>query len=222
VPDVGGAERETEFRPVAGAVEAVPESDPDAADTTLDAAPDVETLPGAERVGDDSSEAAIADAVDDAVLEALVGQDAEEAEPDAQPQPAEAGAAADTDASGVGGAEGAEESDVVAAVASLVPLRPGELATSRISLWTDQTADELRARLRAAEPRFFDDPAAAVVDAQRVVTDAVNALAATLSAALLHEQDAIDPRRSAESPDTEALRLAMRGYRDFLERLLAL
>jgi hypothetical protein len=35
-------------------------------------------------------------------------------------------------------------------------------------------------------------------------------------------EDAIDPRRATETPDTEALRIAMRGYRDSLERLLAL
>jgi hypothetical protein len=116
----------------------------------------------------------------------------------------------------------AVESDLVAGVVSLAPLRPGDSGKTRISLWTEASADELRARLRAAEPRLLDNPAAAVADAQQVVTDAVTALAAILSAALLQEHDAIDPRRATETPDTEALRIAMRGYRDSLERLLAL
>jgi hypothetical protein len=43
-----------------------------------------------------------------------------------------------------------------------------------------------------------------------------------LAEALLAEQVDLDPRRQAEQPDTESMRVAMRRYRDFLDRVLAL
>jgi hypothetical protein len=53
---------------------------------------------------------------------------------------------------------------------------------------------------------------------ERVVARAVQQLAETL----LAEQVELDPRRADEAPDTEAMRVAMRRYRDFLDRVLAL
>ena len=43
-----------------------------------------------------------------------------------------------------------------------------------------------------------------------------------LADALIAEQVSLDPHESDMTPDTEAMRIAMRGYRDFLERVLAL
>ncbi len=40
--------------------------------------------------------------------------------------------------------------------------------------------------------------------------------------ALLAERDELDPLRSTPSPDTESMRVAMRRYREFLDRILAL
>ncbi|HEY3008961.1 MAG TPA: hypothetical protein VGJ63_13000 [Micromonosporaceae bacterium] len=172
------------------------------------AAPEVEREPEAEPEAEPAPEA----------------EQVTEAEPAAgvlaEPEPEEERATSDAAEEPV--EQSAVERDLVAAVVSLAPFRRRDYGTTRISLWTESSADELRARLRAAEPRFFDDPAAAVAEAQQVITDAVNALATTLSTALLQEQGVIGPGRGAESPDTEALRIAMRGYRDFLERLLAL
>jgi hypothetical protein len=55
-----------------------------------------------------------------------------------------------------------------------------------------------------------------------VVTEAVNTLASTLAQALLDAHADLDPTEASAYPDTESLRVAIRGYREFLERVLAL
>ena len=39
---------------------------------------------------------------------------------------------------------------------------------------------------------------------------------------MLAERDELDPLRETANPDTESMRMAMRGYREFLDRILAL
>ncbi|MFC7758238.1 hypothetical protein ACFQY4_09700 [Catellatospora bangladeshensis] len=68
------------------------------------------------------------------------------------------------------------------------------------------------------QSRFVDEPEAALNDAHELVNEAVAALAASL----LAEQGDVDPRRGTATPDTEAMRIAMRGYKNFLDRVLAL
>ena len=65
---------------------------------------------------------------------------------------------------------------------------------------------------------FVDDPHEAVTRAAAVVTDAVQALAGALAA----QGADLDPRNVVEKPDTEALRVAIRRYREFLDRVLNL
>ncbi|HCT77967.1 MAG TPA: hypothetical protein DGT23_15510 [Micromonosporaceae bacterium] len=77
----------------------------------------------------------------------------------------------------------------------------------------DETADEREMRMRIA--RLHSK--AAVAKAHELVSKAVHSLADSL----LAEVD-LDPREHSKSPDTEAMRVAMRGYRDFLDRVLAL
>jgi hypothetical protein len=97
--------------------------------------------------------------------------------------------------------------------------RPGELPELPITVWPDEAAQRLRERWRDLQGRFIDDPQAAVAEAERLVTEAVR----TLSDRLLAERAAFDPYRDGDDrPDTEELRIAMRRYREFLERLLAL
>jgi hypothetical protein len=93
---------------------------------------------------------------------------------------------------------------------------------SRISIWGADAADGFRTKLRETQTHFVDDPVAAVGEAQAIVTDAVHTLAATLAAALLEAQADLDPGQSSGDPDTESLRVALRGYREFLDRVLAL
>ena len=97
-------------------------------------------------------------------------------------------------------------------------MRPGDVAQTTIAVWKADTAAEFREHLKEVQARFVDEPVAAVSQAQSLVADAVRALAE----ALLAEQLDLDPRQHSDNPDTEALRVALRRYRDFLERVLAL
>jgi hypothetical protein len=96
--------------------------------------------------------------------------------------------------------------------------RPGDVAERPIALWSDSAANDLRERWRELQGQFFDDPDAAVAGARNLVTEAVRSLADTLLAA----QDELDPYREGGRVDTETMRVAMRRYREFLERVLAL
>jgi hypothetical protein len=58
----------------------------------------------------------------------------------------------------------------------------------------------------------------ALTRAHDLLTEAVH----ELTEALLAERDDLDPLRSTSTPDTESMRMAMRGYREFLDRILAL
>ncbi len=97
--------------------------------------------------------------------------------------------------------------------------RPGEVPHRPITLWDPETVQRLRDRWREVQSGFVDDPQAAVAEAERLVTEVVRVVSERLQA----EVDGFDPYRSAaEPPDTEQLRVAMRRYREFLDRLLAL
>jgi hypothetical protein len=96
--------------------------------------------------------------------------------------------------------------------------RPGDVVERPIALWSQEAADRLRGQWRELQGEFFDDPDAAVAGAKDLVTEAVHELADTLLAA----QDALDPYRGSVRVDTETMRVAMRRYREFMERVLAL
>ncbi|HTF08938.1 MAG TPA: hypothetical protein VK659_12280, partial [Asanoa sp.] len=98
------------------------------------------------------------------------------------------------------------------------PLRPGDVPETRIAVWSAESADSLRAEWHEVKGQFVDEPTEALDHAQALVARAVQQLAETL----LAEQVELDPRRDEEAPDTEAMRVAMRRYRDFLDRILAL
>ena len=95
---------------------------------------------------------------------------------------------------------------------------PDEVSETAIALWTDEAAQRFRDQWRELQVQFIDDPNAAVAGAKELVTGAVQQLADTLSAA--HAE--LDPFREGERVDTEAMRVAMRRYREFLDRVLAL
>jgi hypothetical protein len=97
-------------------------------------------------------------------------------------------------------------------------LRPGDLDEPVIAIWDPEVAERYRDAFRDIQAHFVDEPEAALGEAQDLVAEAVQALAD----ALLAEQVSLDPHEQDASPDTEAMRIAMRGYRDFLERVLAL
>ncbi len=80
-------------------------------------------------------------------------------------------------------------------------------------LFTDP--DGFRNRWREVQLRFVDDPRDAADEAASLVDEAVDAL----TAALRQQRARLG---ETEATDTEQLRLRIRAYRDFLDRLLAL
>ncbi|MBX7265484.1 hypothetical protein KIF24_05120 [Micromonospora sp. Llam7] len=84
------------------------------------------------------------------------------------------------------------------------------------TLFDDGTAQGFRDRWRDVQLRFVDDPRAAAGEAQSLVDEAMQAL----SAALAEHKDKLGGWQQASSTDTERLRMAVREYRDFLDRVL--
>jgi hypothetical protein len=85
-------------------------------------------------------------------------------------------------------------------------------------VWGDEAIGEYRAEWHEVKAQFVDDPVTALARAHDLLTEAVH----ELSDALLAERDELDPLRRTASRDTETMRVAMRGYREFLDRILAL
>jgi hypothetical protein len=98
------------------------------------------------------------------------------------------------------------------------PMRPGDVDETPISFWADDAIKHFRGEWHEVKAEFVDDPVTALTRAHDLITDAVN----ELTESLLAERDELDPLRTTSSPDTESMRMAMRGYREFLERILAL
>ncbi|WP_328467177.1 hypothetical protein OHA21_48295 [Actinoplanes sp. NBC_00393] len=86
------------------------------------------------------------------------------------------------------------------------------------TIWDDDAARHFRAAWHEVKAEFVDDPVTALTRAHDLLTDAVN----ELTEVLLAERDELDPLRGTDTPDTESMRMAMRGYREFLDRILSL
>ena len=98
------------------------------------------------------------------------------------------------------------------------PKRPGDVGETHISFWDDEATKHFQAAWYSVKAEFVDDPVTALTRAHDLLTDAVN----ELTESLLAERDDLDPLRTTSTPDTESMRMAMRGYREFLDRILAL
>ena len=116
------------------------------------------------------------------------------------------------------GRRAAPEEPAAATPREDAPLRPGDVAAGHIAFWDDDATRHFRAAWHEVKAEFVDDPVAALTRAHDLLTDAVN----ELTEALLAERDELDPLRGTGTPDTESMRMAMRGYREFLDRILAL
>jgi hypothetical protein len=99
-------------------------------------------------------------------------------------------------------------------------LKPGEAAqaATAATTWQQGQADEYRERWRQVQVRFLDEPQAAAQEAERLVGEVLDGL----TRALAGQKNALDGWRSADRQDTEQLRVSVRGYRDLLDRVLAL
>ncbi|MEV1015595.1 hypothetical protein AB0I89_31495 [Micromonospora sp. NPDC049801] len=90
------------------------------------------------------------------------------------------------------------------------------VATDAATLLDGDTAQGFRDRWRDVQLRFVDDPSAAAGEAQALVEEAIQALASALAA----QKNTLGGWQDAGSADTEQLRMAVRNYRDFLDRVL--
>ncbi|BCY06667.1 hypothetical protein [Actinoplanes sp. L3-i22] len=93
-----------------------------------------------------------------------------------------------------------------------------EGAIIRPNIWDEDAARHFRAAWHEVKAEFVDDPVNALTRAHDLLTDAVN----ELTEVLLAERDDLDPLRGTGTTDTESMRMAMRGYREFLDRILSL
>ena len=98
------------------------------------------------------------------------------------------------------------------------PLRPGDVQQSTLAVWSEPSAQRFRDDWHEVKALFVDEPVEALAQAGALVTAAVN----EVTAALLSEQERLDPLRDSTAPDTETMRIAMRRYREFLDRILEL
>ncbi|WP_435795974.1 hypothetical protein [Micromonospora taraxaci] len=90
------------------------------------------------------------------------------------------------------------------------------VATAAATLLDTDTAQGFRDRWRDVQLRFVDDPHAAAGEAQSLVEEAIQALSSALAA----QKNTLGGWQDAGSADTEQLRIAVRNYRDFLDRVL--
>ncbi|GHJ14459.1 hypothetical protein [Micromonospora sp. AKA38] len=122
----------------------------------------------------------------------------------------EVGAVAASDAAGVTPTGDAADAAVAGAGRATSGAVPADAAT----LFDPDAAQGFRDRWRDVQLRFVDDPKAAVGEAESLVEEAIEAL----STALREQRTRLGTWQ--ESGDTEQLRVAVRGYRDFLDRVL--
>jgi hypothetical protein len=78
--------------------------------------------------------------------------------------------------------------------------------------------DQVRQRWQSVQVGFVDDPRAAIDDAGKLVDEVVERVVTGVAA----QRDRLGESWSTDEPDTEQLRLALRRYREFLDRLLAI
>jgi hypothetical protein len=86
-------------------------------------------------------------------------------------------------------------------------------------LFTQEVAMDFRARWDSVQSSFVDDPKEAVHAADELVVQVTQSLAETFAKQRSELEKGLD---QAESPTTENLRIALRHYRSFFERLLSI
>ncbi|NKZ05388.1 hypothetical protein [Actinomadura latina] len=105
------------------------------------------------------------------------------------------------------------------AEAEAVPAAPPHTGTGTPRKMLDSAeAERFRERWREVQSSFVDDPGEAVRRADGLASDAVDALARAIAA---HRRTLSDALEGGDRPDTERLRLALRDYRELLDRIFA-
>jgi len=92
-----------------------------------------------------------------------------------------------------------------------------EKETALPPLLAEEVANEFRARWDTVQGDFIDDPRRAVRDGDALIAQVIQSMAETFS----NERTSLESQLSEnDHSSTENLRLALRSYRSFLERLL--
>src|SRR6266540_4606758 len=189
----------------------------DRADTEAEA--DAERAAEAEPVPEAEPEART-DAAEEAREEARE-EAAEEAREEAREEaPAEAPVAAPAEASAVAPAVAPVPAPAeVEERERPADLMPGAVPAEPLAgVWVGDTAQSFQHRWREVQLRFVDDPRAAVAEARALTTEVMDALISALG----QRRDDLDGWRAERGEDTEELRVTLRRYRDFLQRMLDL
>ena len=93
-----------------------------------------------------------------------------------------------------------------------------EERAERQPLFAGEDADRFRSRWQEVQAGFVDEPRQAVQDADGLVADLMQRLAATFS----EERSSLESQwDSGEDASTEDLRVALQRYRSFFDRLLS-
>jgi hypothetical protein len=86
-------------------------------------------------------------------------------------------------------------------------------------LFLPDVAKDFRSRWNAVQGSFVDDPRQAVREGDELVAQVMKSLAETFSSERAKLEGLVGPK---DQPSTEDLRVALRRYRSFFERLLSL
>jgi hypothetical protein len=98
-------------------------------------------------------------------------------------------------------------------------LAPGDVPDRVVAaFWELEVVDGYRDRWQQIQLQFIDDPRYAAERSQELVNDVVQELVS----ALTRRREDLHRWRAAQLDDTEELRVAVRRYRDLLDKLLAL
>jgi len=86
-------------------------------------------------------------------------------------------------------------------------------------LFADNTAENFRTRWLAIQSKFVDDPKATVQEADNLVTDVIQGITSSFA----DRRDSLEKNwNGGGEASTEELRVALKQYRSFFERLLSL
>src|SRR6266498_811623 len=193
----------------AAEAEPVPEAEPEA------------RTDAAEEAREEAREEAAEEAREEAREEAPEEEAREEAREEAPEEaPAEAPVAAPAEASAVAPAVAPVPAPAeVEERERPADLMPGAVPAEPLAgVWVGDTAQSFQHRWREVQLRFVDDPRAAVAEARALTTEVMDALISALG----QRRDDLDGWRAERGEDTEELRVTLRRYRDFLQRMLDL
>ena len=119
---------------------------------------------------------------------------------------------------GTRGGGGHRDEPVAARPEAARPGGAGDEAAGMASLIAPEQGEGYRARWTAVQGDFIDEPRTAVTDADALVGEVLDQLADTFR----NQRVALEQQWADDESSTEDLRIALRRYRTFFDRLLSL